>query len=345
MKVNLDVEKYHRIGSHCLTTTIQTLLRYQGIDFSEEMILGLGSGIGFTYVRQKDAFIFGGRGGNLEINLGSSCGFEVEIEQFDDADYAWVKAKEKIDNGYPQILDLNMFYLDYIKQKLHMAEGLNFSGHKIILTGYDEENKVAYVLDYLWRNNLMIEIGLLKAARDSKIKPGSPNNASITIIKPKELYPLEFSIKEAIDYNVQQMLYPVGYGLGLKAITRFFAEIKCWPDILSKDRLKRELFMAHMAFEKVGTGGGNFRRMYSRFLKTCSKILNNSVLMDVSNIYAQLGRLWKIYANKLYEASCLDEPKEAELFRKNADDAIEKQILPLEYQGIEKLGRDFCCRS
>lgn len=342
MKNILDVERYHRIGSHCLTTAIQTLLRYQGIDFTEEMIFGLGSGIGFTYVRQRDAFLFGGRGGNLEINIGSSCGFEVEIEQSENADYAWRKSKEKIDAGLPQILDVNMFYLDYVKEKLHMEEGFNFSGHKVILIGYNDEDNVAYLLDYLWRNTVMIDVNLLKKARDSKIKPGSPSNASITIIKPHELYPIEFSIKDAIDYNVQQMLYPVGYGLGLKAITRFFAEIKSWPDILSKERLIRELNMAYMAFEKVGTGGGNFRRMYARFLRVCSEILNNSVLMDISLIYAKLGKMWKTYAYSLYEASRLTEPKESKIFKKHTEDDIEKQILNLEYLGIERLAKDFC---
>lgn len=344
MKKTMNVEGYHRIGSHCLTTAISTVLRYQGLELTEEMVLGLGSGLGFTYVRQKDAFMFGGRGGNLEINLGSAFGLEVNIEQSKDADLAWEKAKDKLRLNLPQILDVDMSYLEYIKEKLHMEQGFSFSGHKVILIGYDEEKNVAYMLDYLWNRMVLVNVEDLKKARSSPIKPVSPNNTSITIFKPDKIYPMEFAIREAIDFNVQQMLYPVGYGLGLKALTRFFKEIKTWPEILTEDRLRWELNMAHMVFEKIGTGGGNFRRMYSRFLKSSAEILENNVLLEVSKIYAALGRLWKMYAGYLYEASICVAPKEADILNRKYQGEIELKILEMEYLGIQRLEQEFIKR-
>ena len=53
MRVVLDLERFHNVGSHCLTTAIRTLFAQKGIDFQEEIILGLGSGLGFTYVGSR----------------------------------------------------------------------------------------------------------------------------------------------------------------------------------------------------------------------------------------------------------------------------------------------------
>lgn len=45
---------FHQFGGkHCQTTALRNSLSYQGLDFTEEMLLGLGGGIGFIYWYMK----------------------------------------------------------------------------------------------------------------------------------------------------------------------------------------------------------------------------------------------------------------------------------------------------
>ncbi|MFQ6085162.1 MAG: BtrH N-terminal domain-containing protein [Candidatus Bathyarchaeia archaeon] len=71
----------HRPGVHCDSSALRDVFEYHGFRFSEPMIFGLGSGLGFTYWETKQApypFV-GGRGrdldGNLCENLGMNLGF------------------------------------------------------------------------------------------------------------------------------------------------------------------------------------------------------------------------------------------------------------------------------
>lgn len=108
MRVLLDLEQYHRMGSHCLTTCLVTLFRQQGIGMPEEMSLGLGSGLGFTYVRQKGGFMYGGRGGNLEQNLASSLGLELVANRTQDKDIAWEYNRQMLLGCHPLICEVDM---------------------------------------------------------------------------------------------------------------------------------------------------------------------------------------------------------------------------------------------
>lgn len=155
MRVLLDLEQYHRMGSHCLTTCLVTLFRQQGIGMPEEMSLGLGSGLGFTYVRQKGGFMYGGRGGNLEQNLASSLGLELVANRTQDKDIAWEYNRQMLLGCHPLICEVDMAHLPYMVEKLK-TNGSGFSGHKLILIGFDDEKNETYVLDYLWNDVVVV---------------------------------------------------------------------------------------------------------------------------------------------------------------------------------------------
>lgn len=336
MRLILDLEKYHRIGTHCLTTCLCTIFRYKGMNITEEMFLGLGSGLGFTYVRQPEGFIYGGRGGNLEQNLASVIGCRIISHKAEDSASAWEYNRKKLIEGCPLICDVDMAYLPYMIERLK-TRGSGFSGHKLILIGFDDEKSEVYILDYLWSEKITISVEDFMKASGSSVKPMSPSNSAIYLDIPQELYPLKTSIIDAIDYNINQMKYPVGFGLGLKAMKRFFKELRLWPNVCSEDKLRYELNMASQVFEKVGTGGGNFRRMYSRFLKSANELYDSDLLQEASDIYAELGKKWKSMATVLHNASVDENIFECEIFSRSFE--LGNDIVALELQGIDILSR------
>ena len=50
-----DVQITHAIGRHCGSSAIRDLLEFNGLTISEAMCLGLGSGLGVTYLELAEA--------------------------------------------------------------------------------------------------------------------------------------------------------------------------------------------------------------------------------------------------------------------------------------------------
>ena len=53
------------------------------------------------------------------------------------------------------ICEVDMAHLPYMVEKLK-TNGSGFSGHKLILIGFDDEKNETYVLDYLWNDVVVV---------------------------------------------------------------------------------------------------------------------------------------------------------------------------------------------
>lgn len=127
------------------------------------------------------------------------------------------------------------------------------------------------------------------------------------------------------------MQYPVAFGLGLRALERFCKEFLQWPGVMSEERLRRECYIAHMSFEKIGTGGGNFRCMYARFLREAAALLDVTALeTEVYPLYVELTGLWKRFANLL-------EPYHPEVFSDPVIRELLREIPVREKEGVTRL--------
>ena len=114
---------------------------------------------------------------------------------------------------------------------------------------------------------------------------------------------LEEAVPRAIERNARQMLEPaLGDYEGLPALRRFATEVADWP------RLEDWRWCArfnYQVIERRGTGGGNFRLMYSRFLEEAGSAH--------APLAAEAADRWSALAAALLAASEADEP-EAELW-------------------------------
>ncbi|MFE9888827.1 BtrH N-terminal domain-containing protein [Streptomyces scopuliridis] len=128
---------------HCETTALGVLLRHEGLDLSEPMLFGLGSGLSFIYWDGKGmGFPFlGGRVKPFELtrNLTAALGLELLVRETTSPRKAWQNVAAPIDAGRPVGLQLDSYHLDYFSTKVH------FGGHVVAMYGYDEQD--AYLVD------------------------------------------------------------------------------------------------------------------------------------------------------------------------------------------------------
>jgi hypothetical protein len=285
----------HRPGNHCGSTALRNLLAFDGVEISEEMALGLGAGVCFYYVPlegQSPSRFTNGRVGRLEEQFCELTGAELHLETFEGPTESWEAARESVDRGRPALLLTDLYYLD------HYGRSAHFPGHAVVLAGYDGE--VAYLSDTGFEELQTTRLENLAEARHGEHPVFPLAGQMLTVPDPDRLHDPRPAAAPAIQRNARQMLEPaMGDYEGLPALRRFAAELPDWPREL--DDWQWSARFCYQVIERRGTGGGNFRLMYSRFLAEAGR--------DEAAIAAEAAAGWSELAVALLEASEAERPE------------------------------------
>nr|MDO8079388.1 BtrH N-terminal domain-containing protein [Candidatus Freyarchaeota archaeon] len=286
----------HLPGDHCVTCSLRKVFLYYGFNVSEDMLLGLGSGLGLIYWAMKNMVPFiGGRGNGkfyeFEKAVCDRLGVGVKLYKTSSAKRAYADLKEVLGSRQPGYVSVDMPYLKY----LCLPEEAHFGGHVVDVYGIDEVNNTVYVSDRL-KNPSHAAVNELVEARGSNHPPFAANNKMLRFEFPKELRDLREVLPEAIRQNMSEILNPPIKNLGIKAYELIPQKLKEWPKLYGDSDLLMTMFNSYIYIEKGGTGGGLFRRMYSRFLMEASEILNLSDLASISSQIAEAAEKWTLVA-------------------------------------------------
>jgi hypothetical protein len=257
----------HLPGHHCGSTALRNLLDFHGIELSEELAFGLGAGACFYYftLEQGSPSRFtNGRVAQLEETFRELTGGALEVRTFDSPEEAWDGARAEVDGGRPALLLTDLYYLD------HYGRSAHFPGHAVVLAGYDDE--LAWLSDTAFEDLQTTSLDSLKEARHSQQPIFPLEGHAIDLPEGTELSrdDLIAHAPKAIERAASQMLEPpLGDFEGLLALRRFAGEVGDWPGA-TEDWQWCARFL-YQVIERRGTGGGNFRKMYSRFLEEAGR--------------------------------------------------------------------------
>jgi hypothetical protein len=252
----------HVPGNHCGSTALRNLLGFHGVEISEEMAFGLGAGACFYYVvldEHSPTRFTNGRAARLEENFLELTEAPLRLRTEADPEASWAIAKEDVDSGRPAILLTDLYYLD------HYGRSAHFPGHAVVLAGYDDE--LAWLSDTAFEDLQTTSLESLKEARHSQQPIFPLEGHAIDVPEGVELSrdDLLAHAPKAIARAASQMLEPpLGDFEGLPALRRFAAEVGDWPEAAADWQWCARFL--YQVIERRGTGGGNFRKMYSRFL-------------------------------------------------------------------------------
>jgi hypothetical protein len=296
----------HIPGNHCGSTALRNLLAFDGIEISEEMALGLGAGVCFYYVPldgQSPSRFTNGRVGRLEEQFCELTGAALSFETFDDPEASWAAARSAVDAGRPALLLTDLYYLD------HYGRSAHFPGHAVILAGYDDE--VAYLSDTGFDELQMTKLEHLAEARHGQHPVFPLDGQMLTVPDREALRDPSPAAAGAIERNARQMIEPaMGDYEGLPGLRRFAEELPRWPQELQDWQWSARF--CYQVIERRGTGGGNFRLMYSRFLEEADR--------PEARIAADAATGWTTLAGSLLEASEAEAP-DAALWSRIGDEA------------------------
>jgi hypothetical protein len=142
----------HFTSHHCVTGSLRHIYEFYGYPISEEMLLGLGEGVGFIYWHMKGTLPFlGGRANierpgveGLEKALGRRCGVGVEALRTTSAGKAQKTLLEMLQANQPVMLVLDMGFLPYFD---FGGQEYHFGYHVVVACGYDPQTGQVLLAD------------------------------------------------------------------------------------------------------------------------------------------------------------------------------------------------------
>ena len=299
---------------HCVTGSMLHIYTFNNCPVSEEMLLGLGSGVGFLYWQQKgtDPFLGGranfGRPGEegLEKTVSRRLGVEPGSHYTSSTPKAEKTLLEFLEAGQPVMLQVDMGYLPYFD---FGGEEYHFGYHVIAVAGYDPKTRDMLIAD---RDLELHKISWedLAKARGSTYKPFPPKHHWYTFdfsgFHPPKLEDVILSIQEV----TTGMLEPPISNFGVKGIRTAAKRILKWPHILDQEGLRRTCFNTYVFIDAMGgTGGGIFRYMYGRYLKEVAEITGMSGLAEIGDGFRIIGDNWQAVAGIFKRGFELDDPE------------------------------------
>ncbi|GHC68061.1 BtrH N-terminal domain-containing protein [Streptomyces flavofungini] len=275
-----------RGGQHCETTALGVLLRHQGIDLSEPMLFGLGSGLSFLYWDSKSMgfpFLAGRvKPFDLTRNLAAALDLELQVEETTSPRKAWRNVAAVIDADRPVGLQLDSYHLEYFTSKVH------FGGHVVALYGYDDRD--AHLVDTAQQGGAVsTSLTSLAEARAAR-GPMTAAHRSFTLTATRNPPPPRERIVPAITACADAFLDPPIANLGHRGIEKAGKLVRTW--LRRADDPQRDLPQAALLMEQAGTGGALFRNLYRDFLAACTHHLDSGHLRTGLTLYTEAATLW-----------------------------------------------------
>lgn len=284
----------HKMAAHCENGVISNLLRYHGIELSEPMIFGIGSGLFFSFLpflkydgiptttfRPLPGVIFG--------NTTKALGIKMHVEKFRNPDKAMLLLDENLNKGIPTGMVVGVFHLTYFPAPYRF----HFNAHNIIAFG--KENGLYFISDPVMENVETISYDDLKRVRFAQ-----------GIFKPKgKMYyikeiPDELDVNKAIikglKRTINTMVKLPGPIIGVTGMKYLSKRLKHWPAKYGDKKAARYLGQIVRMQEEIGTGGAGFRFLFAAFLQESAEKLQIARLNDLSLDMTKIGDKWREFS-------------------------------------------------
>lgn len=307
-RVLLDVP--HAVAGHCGSGSLRDLLAWRGLSYddepmSEALAFALSGGLAFQYLRLEDdtpPIYLVGRTGDLEVTGCRRLGIDVQLRRTDDAGEGWRLVADELDAGRPVMINADILALPYLRVQLSNTR------HSLLVTGYDADAGVAYLLDNDRAELQEVPLDVLDRARSTDGFPDPARYATYPMRFPERLPDLHEAARSACADTAANLeggegLFPAGTLTGVVAeatgtsgVRSFVDDLATWGDVLSPEEQRAGLQALRIFVEKAGTGTGMFRRLQADGLREAGQRTGDEALLAAAGAWRVAADAWSALA-------------------------------------------------
>jgi len=284
----------HHQVAHCETGVTSALFRSQGVDISEPMIFGIGSGIFFGHLpfmklSHLPITAFRSKPGSIFHKAAKRLGAKVVRKRFRSPQKGMDELRQVLKAGHIVGLATNLYWLPYISERHRW----NFSGHNIIVLREIEGG--FRICDPAFGDLVDCMADGLERAR---FVPG-PMNPRGYMYYTKSVNPHPDLRKVCIagmkDSCSLMLRIPLPI-FGVRGIRFLARKVVKSPDKLGFQEACRHLAGIVRWVEETGTGGAGFRYMYAAFLQETAELFGSAELADLAEEMTAIGDTWREFS-------------------------------------------------
>ncbi len=289
----MDTNFTHHQSAHCENGVASNLLKFNGLNISEPMVFGIGSGLFFVYlpfikVNHAPAISYRPLPGQIFNKLAKRLNLKIKRQKFSNETIATNALDENLRNNIPTGLQVGVYNLTYFPDEYRF----HFNAHNLVVYGKTET-------DYLISDPVMESVTTLTHQELNIVRFAkgafAPRGQMYYPIQIPENVDFKSAIKKGIQNTCRDMLAPVPI-IGVRGIKFVAKQIRKWPVKHGTKMANHYLAQMVRMQEEIGTGGGGFRFIYGAFLQEAAVILENKKLLELSKEITAIGDLWRDYA-------------------------------------------------
>ena len=285
----------HGTAAHCETGVSSALFRDKGLDISEPMIFGIGSGIFFghlpfikwtglpiTTFRSIPGLVFKKAAKRLDV--------KIFRKRFRNPQKGMDELRRVIRTGQIVGVTTNVYWLSFFPRRYRF----NFNGHNFIVL-YENENGFRISDPALLEYTTGCSAFEMERARFAK-GPLEPRGLMYyPLFVPSNPDIRKACITGMTDSCNQMLKIPIPL-FGIKGMRYVARKVIQWPGKLGYIEACRQLAHILRMQEEMGTGGAGFRYMFAAFLQEAGELFGSKVLRELSDEMTAIGDIWREFA-------------------------------------------------
>ena len=284
----------HTQSAHCESGVAANLLNHRGIEISEAMAFGIGSGIFFGYfpfirINGLPLVTYRAAAGKILRQIASIPGISMEQKKFRNPEQAMAALDRTLAASIPVGLQTGVFWLPYFPRALRF----HFNAHNLVV--YGKEGEEYLISDPVFPQPVRCPAEDLARARFAS-GALAPRGKMYYFSEVPDKLELRSHITRGIASSARAMLASPFPLIGVKGMRFMAGRLIGWPRRLG--RRKAELHLGHVVRmqEEIGTGGGGFRYMHAAFLQESARLLQEPLLHDSAALLTMAGDSWREFA-------------------------------------------------
>lgn len=287
----IEIDFPHNQSAHCESGVTSNLMRYHGLDVSEALAFGIGSGLFFAYlpfikVNKLPLTTYRCELGGILKRTSKRLGLRVRWQKFKSADAAMDAMDNKLAEGTPVGCRTGAYWLPYFPP----AFRFHFNMHNLVVYG---KNHTDYLIsDPVFPETVRCRREDLMKARFAK-GPLSPKGTMYIMEKVSPQADIAKAVTKGVKDVCRRMIKTPGPVSGVNGIRFLANQVEKWPKKFGQQRASLYVGQLIRMQEEIGTGGGGFRFMYAAFLQEAATILGKDRLLDISRAMTDVGDQWR----------------------------------------------------